>query len=136
MPSRRTRKAGSKMFAAMIPLSDFILMVAYAIGVILSPFILGLIWKEKLNIEDCFPIACLSVVWPLALGVILIVAVGITVVLLGGFLFSFPFELGQWVRHAIQKRKQTKQERKELEHAKKVQNAKPGDREYFDYVCD
>ena len=104
------------MFAAMIPLSDLILMIAYAIGVVLSPFILGLIWKEKLNVEDCFPIACLSVMWPFVLGVCIVAAVGIIVVLLVGFLFSFPFELGQCVRLAMQKRKQTKQER--------------------DYVCD
>lgn len=91
------------MFAAMMPLSDLIMMVVYAIGVILSPFVLGLVWKEKLNIEDCFPIACLSVMWPFVLGVCLIVAVGTTVVLLGGFLFSFPFALGQKVRSRFKK---------------------------------
>ena len=104
------------MLAAMMPLSDLILMIVYAIGVVLSPFILGLFWKEKLNVEDCFPIACLSGMWPLVLAVLLIGAVGTGVVLFIGFLFRFPFELGQCVRHAVQKRKHM-----EREH---------------DYVCD
>ena len=91
------------MFAAMMPLSDLILMVVYAIGVILSPFVLGLIWKEKLDIEDCFPIACLSVMWPFVLGVCIVVAVGTTIVLFLGFVFGIPFKLGQKVRSRFKK---------------------------------
>jgi hypothetical protein len=91
------------MFAAMMPLSDLILMVVYVIGVILSPFVLGLIWKEKLDIEDCFPIACLSVMWPFVLAVLLVAAIGATVVLFIGFLFGIPFKLGQKVRNRFKK---------------------------------
>ena len=91
------------MFAAMMPLSDLILMVVYAIGVIISPFALGLIWKEKLDIEDCFPIACLSVMWPLVLAVLLVAAIGATVVLFIGFVFGIPFKLGQKVRSRFKK---------------------------------
>ena len=41
------------------------------------------------------------------------------------------------VRNAKKKAKEReRKEREEREHALRVLNAKPGDKEYFDYVCD
>ena len=127
------------------------LWVVYGIGVVLFPILVGAMFKEKKFsvMDDGVPLFFLSLAWPIVLFLIAICLCVMMVCFIPGWVWNgllhigseIGWHYGMWkeVRNAKKKAKAKERERKnreEREHAQRVLNAKPGDKEYFDYVCD
>lgn len=126
-----------------------VLWIVYGIGVVLFPIIVGFIFKEKKFdvLDDCVPIFFGSLFWPIALVLILACWFTMVICFIPGWVWKgllyigseIGWHYGMWkeVRNAKKKAKEReRKKREEREHAERVLNAKPGDQEYFDYVCD
>ena len=114
-------------------------LTIYCIGLVVLPFAFG-IWKHDVvkmfDVED-YAIACfILAIWPFVafFGIGLALALGILFAI--SYVFRWPFKAGAWFREYLIARRARKREKAEREHAERVKNAKPGDKEYFDYVCD
>lgn len=114
-------------------------LAIYCIGLFVLPLAFG-IWKhdvvKRFDTED-YIIACFVLaIWPLVafFGFGLALTFGIIYSL--SYVFRWPFKAGAKFREFLINRKERKREKAEREREDRVKNAKPGDKEYFDYVCD
>ena len=114
-------------------------LTIYITGVVLIPIGFG-IWKYDVvrNFEtDDYIIACfILAIWPLVafFGAGLVAAFAILFAI--SYVFRWLFKAGAKFREFLINRRERKREKAEREHEERVKNAKPGDKEYFDYVCD
>ena len=110
----------------------------YFIGVVLFPIAVGMAMGggKKFNVfDEGIPVFLLSFVWPFVLAILICGGVLMGIFALVGFLWTFLLELGSQLSKTLE-RSPKKMEKAEREHEERVKNAKPGDKEYFDYVCD
>lgn len=115
-------------------------LTIYCIGLFVLPLAFG-IWKyddiiNRWDTED-YIIACFVLaIWPLIafFGAGLALAFGILYVI--SYVFRLLFMVGAKFREFLINRRARKREKAEREHEDRVKNAKPGDKEYLDYVCD
>lgn len=132
-----------------VNLSPEVAWTIYGIGVVLFPILVGAMFKEKKFsvMDDGVPIFFLSLAWPIVLFLAVICWCVMVVCFIPGWVWNgllyvgseIGWRYGMWkeVRNAKKKAKERKRkEREEKEHANRVLNAKPGDKEYLDYVCD
>lgn len=109
----------------------------YILGMVLIPVLAGVVMRsEDIKGSDffwdfCVPIGLISLMWPFVLVMAGVIAAIVVVVMVPGFVFRSLMKIGQLIGRKIDRR-----EDEEREHARRVLNAKPGDKEYFDYVCD
>lgn len=116
----------------------------YILGVVLIPVLAGVAMRsEDIKGSDffwdfCVPIGLISLFWPFVLVMAGVIAAVIVVVMVPGFVFRSLMKIGQLIGRNMgrKKKKIDRREDEEREHARRVLNAKPGDKEYFDYVCD
>ena len=132
-----------------VNLSPEVAWTIYGIGVVVFPILVGAMFKEKKFsvMDDGVPVFFLSLAWPIVIFLVAIVGSVMVACFIPGWVWNGLLHLGgeigwrygMWkeVRNAKKKAKEReRKEREEREQAKRVLNAKPGDKEYFDYVCD
>ena len=132
-----------------VNLSPEVAWTIYGIGVVVFPILVGAMFKEKKFsvMDDGVPVFFLSLTWPIVIFLVAIVWSVMVACFIPGWVWNgllhigseIGWRYGMWkeVRNAKKKAKEReRKEREEREHAKRVLNAKPGDKEYFDYVCD
>jgi len=113
-------------------------LAIYCVGLVVLPVAFG-IWKhdevKRFETEDYLIAFCLLVFWPaVVLGSVLALVLGIIYYL--SYVFRWLIKAGVWFREYLIRRKARSREKAEREHAERVKSTKPGDQEYFDYVCD
>ena len=114
-------------------------LTIYCIGLFVLPLAFG-IWKydevKQFDTDDYFIACFVLAIWPLVacFGTGLALALGILYVI--SYVFRWPLKAGAKFREFLINRRARKREKAEREHEERVKNAKPGDKEYLDYVCD
>ena len=114
-------------------------LTIYCIGLFVLPLAFG-IWKYDVvrNFEtDDYIIACfILAIWPLVACFGAGLAATFAILYTLSYVFRLPFKAGSKFREFLINRRARKREKAEREHEERVKNAKPGDKEYLDYVCD
>ena len=116
-----------------------ICLAAYVFGVAVIPIVFGIVHSDELasfGADDYLLLFAVDILWP-------VMAVAAAVMALAYAVFVGPYNAMKWLvkkgaefSKKWEAAKAAEALRMELEHTKRVLNAKPDDKEHFDYVHD
>ena len=120
-------------------MSIWVAIGIYRFGVIVAAIGFGAYLNPRDDFDklDFALFTFMALIWPILLGLALVVAsvAGLFLAIIFKpiqFLMYFGQDLGKYLGEMCERRRK----RKEREHDKLVQDAKPGSGHYFDHVCD